>query len=182
MARILAVEAALALLALYILKRLIFDRNKASNPLPPGPKGLPVIGNINDFPPVGPNGPYEAEFIHWAKHKDLYGPISSVTLQGQTIVIIHDEHLAAQLLSDRSNIHSGRPRMKFAYDLAGWIDMIGSMPNGRGLKELRRHIAQQVGSNNTLRKFEPMQEAAVGHFLLRTREDKGKNLVSNLKK
>lgn len=35
---------ALALVALYV-------RNKNSYPYPPGPKGLPVIGNVLDVPP-----------------------------------------------------------------------------------------------------------------------------------
>ncbi len=34
--------------------------------LPPVPKPLPLIGNLLDLP-KGPN------WIHWAKHKDLYG-------------------------------------------------------------------------------------------------------------
>jgi hypothetical protein len=35
-------------------------------PLPPGPKGLPLLGNINDLP-----GPGVVESYHWAKHKNL---------------------------------------------------------------------------------------------------------------
>jgi hypothetical protein len=37
-------------------------------PLPPGPKGLPILGNINDLPKPG-----KLECHHWAEHKDLYG-------------------------------------------------------------------------------------------------------------
>lgn len=52
--------------ALYVIKRL---RLKSVNrPLPPGPKGLPVLGNVNDMP-----GPGMLECHHWLKHKDLYG-------------------------------------------------------------------------------------------------------------
>lgn len=44
----------------------IFMKKHRKLPLPPGPKGFPVIGNIWDMP-TGPEGPF------WAKHKDLYG-------------------------------------------------------------------------------------------------------------
>lgn len=36
--------------------------------LPPGPKGLPIIGNLLDLPAAGTQ-----EWQHWLKHKDLYG-------------------------------------------------------------------------------------------------------------
>lgn len=36
--------------------------------LPPGPKGLPIIGNLLDLPAGGTQ-----EWQHWLKHKDLYG-------------------------------------------------------------------------------------------------------------
>jgi hypothetical protein len=34
--------------------------------LPPGPPGLPFLGNIADMPK-------DYEWRHWAKHKDIYG-------------------------------------------------------------------------------------------------------------
>lgn len=42
--------------------------NKARQPLPPGPKGLPLVGNLNDLPRPG-----ELEAQHWLEHKKLYG-------------------------------------------------------------------------------------------------------------
>jgi hypothetical protein len=48
-------------------------------PLPPGPKGLPILGNINDLPKPG-----KLECHHWAQYKDHYGQcrIQSNTLTG----------------------------------------------------------------------------------------------------
>lgn len=61
-------------------------KSKSQRKLPPGPKPLPILGNLKDFPPNG-----TAEYQHWIKHKDLYGGISSVTVMGMTLVIIHDK-------------------------------------------------------------------------------------------
>jgi hypothetical protein len=57
------------------------------------------------------------ECHHWLKHKDLYGPISSITVLGQTFVIISDAEMAVELLSNRAAIHSGRPQMVFSGDM-----------------------------------------------------------------
>jgi hypothetical protein len=81
-------------------------------PLPPGPKGVPLLGNINDLPP-----PEALEYKHWLQHKQQYGPISSVTVMGQTIIIIHDKNAAFELMEKRASRHSGRPSMKFAMEL-----------------------------------------------------------------
>lgn len=58
----------------FILLRLFNSfQNAGRYPLPPGPKGLPVIGNLNDMPPPG-----VLEAHHWLKHKELYGGVAHV--------------------------------------------------------------------------------------------------------
>jgi hypothetical protein len=56
-------------LVAYVGLRLISNDSKRP-PLPPGPKGLPLLGNLNDLPPPG-----VVEAFHWLKHKELYGAI-----------------------------------------------------------------------------------------------------------
>lgn len=56
-------------LGLYLFKSLLYPR-KARGPLPPGPTPKPFIGNLTDLPPTG-----EQEWVHWGKHKDLYGTL-----------------------------------------------------------------------------------------------------------
>lgn len=99
------------IVAAYLIRK-ITNRKEYSHPLPPGPKGLPLLGNVNDLPK--PNGGLEAH--HWLKHKDEYGPISSVTVLGQTIVIINDAKIALEVLRDRAQ-HQARPHMVFASDM-----------------------------------------------------------------
>ena len=55
--------------ATVILSYLLFRKRTSTRaPLPPGPKGLPLLGNLNDLPQPG-----VLEAHHWLKHKDLYG-------------------------------------------------------------------------------------------------------------
>lgn len=112
MDNLLALELAAVLLAIYGITQLLLSRKKNDQPLPPGPKGLPIVGNISDLPPPG-----IPEYQHWLEHKDRYGPLSSITVLGQTMIIMNDKQIALELLGKRANIHSGRPRMKFGFDV-----------------------------------------------------------------
>lgn len=96
----------------YLLIRALFRPASSKLPLPPGPKGLPLVGNVADLPPKG-----GLEWQHWLKHKDLYGPISAVTVFGQTIILVHDLQIALELLDKRGAKYSSRPRMVFAGEM-----------------------------------------------------------------
>jgi hypothetical protein len=54
---------------IYIVKALLTHR-KYAGPLPPGPVGKPIVGNISDLPPPGAQ-----DWMHWLKHKELYGKL-----------------------------------------------------------------------------------------------------------
>ena len=47
----------------------------------------------------------------------LIGPISSVTIFGQTLIIINDREIASQILEKNSAKHSSRPHLVFADEL-----------------------------------------------------------------
>jgi hypothetical protein len=103
---------AIGTVIIYTLGRFFLRKSSHDLPLPPGPKGIPLLGNINDLPKPG-----ILECHHWIKHKDLYGPISSITVLGQTFVIINDADTTVELLSNRAAVYSGRPHMVFSGDM-----------------------------------------------------------------
>ena len=152
-----------AVFALYRVALLLTQKPRP--PLPPGPKGLPFIGNINALPPKGAR-----EWEHWIKHKDLYGPISSVPALGTTLIIINDEKAAVELLDKRGSMYSSRPLMPFS-DMCGWKHNLASMRYGKFLKASRQKIHKAIGSNVTLARFIPLQDIEAHRFLLRVLQE-----------
>jgi hypothetical protein len=104
------ISVVVAISILYNVKRYL--QGKHALPLPPGPAGIPFLGNVNDMPKPG-----VPECHYWLMHKDLYGPINSVTVLGQTFIIINDPEIAFELLRDRSTIHSSRPKQVFGGEM-----------------------------------------------------------------
>ncbi len=93
----------------YLVVRLLQSKK---NKLPPGPRGLPVLGNILDLPPAG-----VLEADHWGKHKEKYGPISCLTVLGQNYVIINDADVALDVLRDQAVKTSNRPNLVFCCEM-----------------------------------------------------------------
>ncbi len=64
-------DIAIVLAGLAFILR-VFRRNSRNAPCPPGPKGLPVIGNLFDMPT-------EREWLTFAKWGEKYGIIFNMT-------------------------------------------------------------------------------------------------------
>jgi len=94
--------AALALLVLSvgILAQQLFKK-KDPLPLPPGPPGLPIVGNSFQIPLINP----WRKQAEWTKQ---YGPIYRLKLGKDTVIVLGTQQAAKDLLEKRSKIYSSR--------------------------------------------------------------------------
>ncbi|KAF3403544.1 hypothetical protein F1880_009655 [Penicillium rolfsii] len=72
-------------------------------PLPPGPKALPIIGNLHQMPIKNP-------WLQYQEWHRTYGPIISLKIGLRTFISIGSHKVAHDLLTKKSNIYSSRPR------------------------------------------------------------------------
>ncbi|KAK1454817.1 cytochrome P450 [Colletotrichum melonis] len=165
------------LLISFVVERVLNKlKNGVRPPLPPGPKGLPIVGNVNDLPKPG-----ELDYVHWLKHKELYGPISSITTMGQTVVILSDPQLAFDLLDKRSLKHSSRPSQTFIGEMVGLEHITGMAVYDERFRAQRKAMGRILGSKMAAAKYNEWQEAEVGHLLLHLL-DSPQNFVEHIKK
>ncbi|KAI1035635.1 hypothetical protein LB504_006129 [Fusarium proliferatum] len=161
---------------LYICINKLLTKQSRNARLPPGPRGLPLVGNVLDLPRAD-----QFEAHHWAKHKDLYGNISSVTVFGQTLVIINDAKLVQTILNDRSAKHSSRSKMTFAGEMVGWDKTLSFLPFNDQLRSHRKKAHLCLKSEASISSNDTIQEIEVGHFLLHLLRDPDR-LVEHIQK
>lgn len=102
MALILPITAIVSILVLLIISRLT-SRKKA--PLPPGPRGYPLIGHLRAVA--------EDKHKYWYKVGQEYGPLASVKVGPLTLIIINSHDVAQDLIVKRFANYSGRARLPF---------------------------------------------------------------------
>ncbi|KAK9291322.1 hypothetical protein L1049_019267 [Liquidambar formosana] len=125
-----------ALLAISWYAWLTKKPSKNTPPLPPGPRGLPFVGNL----------PFvEPDFHRYlAKLSNIYGPIFKLKLGSKISIVISSPSLAKQVLKDQDAICANRdpPAAGLALTYGG-ID-IAWRPNGPEWRELRKVFVREM--------------------------------------
>eukprot|EP00753_Platysulcus_tardus_P011500 PLAT3293.1.p1 GENE.PLAT3293.1~~PLAT3293.1.p1 ORF type:complete len:514 (-),score=-93.25 PLAT3293.1:19-1560(-) len=103
--------------------------------LPPGPKGLPLVGNILDMP----SDKQWLTFDTWSKH---YGDIVHINVLGRHMIILGSSQAITDIFDKKSSIFSGRPRSTMLNDLVGWDWSFTLMPYGDEWRKNRRAFHQ----------------------------------------
>ncbi|KAJ6007266.1 hypothetical protein N7540_011242 [Penicillium herquei] len=160
------IAGAVLLVSILYATKLFLSRKKTPGPLPPGPVGKPILGNIADLPPPGTQ-----DWVHWLKHKELYGPISSITVMGQTIVILNDSRIATELLGKRSALHSSRPNLVFASEMVGWEHILAMQTYSDRFRAYRKAMQPYLGSETAVSQYNSLQETECQRFLWRVWQD-----------
>ncbi|KAJ7811925.1 cytochrome P450 [Mycena olivaceomarginata] len=117
--------------------------------MPPGPPGLPFLGNLFQLP--------QFQWLRFTEWKAQYGPIISLNLGGQPVVVLNSYQVASDLLDNRSAIYSDRPRFIMGSEILTGSMLIAFMTYGDPWKKLRRAahdgLTRQVSASYT-----PIQE------------------------
>ncbi|KAF9483933.1 cytochrome P450 [Pholiota conissans] len=137
-----------------------FLRSNKKLSLPPGPKGLPLVGNILDMPS-------EKEWLTFARWGELYGDICSVTVLGQPLIVVNSSKNAIDMLDKKSAIYSDRPVLLMGGELVGWKNTMVLLPYGDRFRRYRRLFHNLIGNQTAVKRFRPSQQIETRRFLRR---------------
>jgi hypothetical protein len=102
------IVSSLAALLVYLL--LQHQRSRKVSNLPPGPKRLPIIGNLLDIPS-------EKDWLTYRAWNEQYGDIVYLEALGRSIVVLGTAAATDELLHRRSQYSSDRPTTVMANEL-----------------------------------------------------------------
>nr|BAL05144.1 cytochrome P450 [Phanerodontia chrysosporium] len=123
-----------AIAALFVLSGLLNSRRRNMH-VPPGPKALPLLGNVLDIPKKD----VHVTFRDWA---NIYGKdLMKVEMPGETLYVISNKKVMVDLFEARSAIYSSKPTMTMA-DSSGFKNSIPLLPYNARLKTSRRLLKQ----------------------------------------
>jgi hypothetical protein len=149
-------------IALLVFAAVSFLRRKPSTPLPPGPKGYPLIGNVLDMPT---NRPW-LTFADWGSKYGmsnnpgvvmyssiLAGDIIHVNVLGKPLVVLNSAEAAKSMLEKKSAISSDRPILQMGGELVGWRGTLALTPYGDRFRKIRKYMYGVMGSKSLVAQY-----------------------------
>ncbi|KAI0659943.1 cytochrome P450 [Cubamyces menziesii] len=150
--------------SIILITLLSWRRDRTRAPLPPGPRGLPFVGNILD---VSREQPWRA----FQKLAHKYGDVVCVSVLGQTTVVLNSAAAAFDLLDKRSSIYSSRPEAIVSISqMLGWEWVLPYMPYNHRWRRARR-LFWQYFQPNVVEQWHPSQTLEARRLLKDLLED-----------
>ena len=147
----------IAFLSLPFLVLLNLRKHEKYN-LPPGPKGLPLIGNLHQLDPFTPH-------IYLSKLAKIYGPILSLRFGQRPVVVIQSAALAKEVLKTQDHNFCTRPSLVGQQRLSyNRIDVVFA-PYNDCFRELRKLCVVHLFSSKKVQYFHPIRREEVSKMI-----------------
>ncbi|KII85530.1 hypothetical protein PLICRDRAFT_178586 [Plicaturopsis crispa FD-325 SS-3] len=139
-----------------------YKANPKRLPLPPGPKPLPLVGNIFDIPT-------EQQWVTYDRWCKEYGDIIHINILGQSVVILGSSKTTTDLFEKRSAWYSDRIRLTMLNELMGWSFNLAMMRYGEWWRRHRKAFHSHF-LPRAIETYRPVQIDETRKFLRRLAE------------
>ncbi|OJT04437.1 O-methylsterigmatocystin oxidoreductase [Trametes pubescens] len=148
-----------------LLFALVQARKKKNGALPPGPKPLPIVGNVLDLTARE----LWVRATQWAKS---YGDVVYLHVFGQGLLFLNTYEAAIDLLEKKGSIYSDKPALVMAGELCGCDNMVAFTRYGDKSRRQRRLMQKALGPG-AIPTYHPLLEIETHALLRRLLDDSG---------
>ncbi|TMW82257.1 hypothetical protein EJD97_006400 [Solanum chilense] len=152
---------------------LLKDKKSGKNKVPPGPIGLPFIGNLHQFDGLTPH-------IYFWKLSKKYGKIFSLKLGSTSMIVVSSAKIAKEVLKTQDLVFCSRPsilgQQKMSY-------------NGRDIvfaryddywREMRKISVLHLFSLKKVQFYKPIREDEVSRMIKKVSQHAASSQITNL--
>ncbi|KAK6781290.1 hypothetical protein RDI58_023474 [Solanum bulbocastanum] len=163
-----------ALVIIIILSFLLTKtKRNGKDILPPGPLGLPFIGNLHQFDGLTPH-------LYFWKLSKKYGKIFSLKFGSSPVVVISSAKLAKEVMKTQDLAFCSRPstrcQQKYSYNAQD----IAASPYNDNWKELRKICVGHLFSPKKVQSFIPIREDEVSRMIKKISQQAVTSRITNL--
>ncbi|CAN4090835.1 unnamed protein product [Withania somnifera] len=162
--------ALLIILIRFLLRK---AKRKGKDNLPPGPLGLPFIGNLHQYDSLTPH-------IYFWKLFKKYGKIFSLKLGSANMVVVSSANLAKEVLKIQDLVYCSRPSLLCLQKLSYNGHDIGFAPYNDYWRELRKICVIHLFSLKKVQCFSPIREDEVSRMIKKISQQATTSQVTNL--
>ncbi|KAM6493606.1 cytochrome P450 [Amanita muscaria] len=147
-------------------------RLRQNHKYPPGPKGIPIFGNLFQLS--------TRPWIEFSAFKEQYGPLVYLNIVGQPLLITNTHTAATDLFDRRGGVYSDRPRSIVADYLTGGLYLPFARHGPTWLK-LRRagHAFMHKGVAHKYRDTQFKEALTLTHHLLQSPSGRRRQLFKS---
>jgi cytochrome P450 len=154
---------------------LFFLKRRRTNiaPYPPGPRGLPIIGNLHQLD-------NSILYLQFSKLSKIYGPLFSLQLGLRPAIVVSSAKIAKEIFKNNDHAFSNRPILYGQHKLSyNGLDIVFSQYSDFW-RDIRKTCVIHIFSNKRISSYSSIRKSEVKKMIKKISNHASSSVVTNL--